>query len=286
MSLINYYIIHCNNHNERLNNIENNIKSVIPELEIWDGTCVTTIEPNISNQFKRYDTNIEYDPKFFNIKYPGQIGCYLSHHLLVKNILNNLPTNGYTLILEDDIEIKKELKTKLHNIINSGVNFDIIFLGLIHDYKQTNNKLLYELPNDCVEGKGTHSLFICNKNAGKLYKENCFPKGPIDVHYGILSVHKKINCYFIYPYLCNQMRTQFASTIQCISTRKNSRKNIRPSINYTTYADKVRLKEQQASQAPKAPKAPKAPRAPKLEQQKTIKCIRKKTNKKPFKSKQ
>lgn len=284
--MINYYIIHCSNHDERLSHIENNIKTVIPELKIWNGTCISTIEPNILNQFKKYDTNIEYDPNFFNIKYPGQIGCYLSHHLLVKHIADDLPTTGYTLILEDDTEVKQELKTKLHNIINSGVNFDIIFLGLTQDYKQNNNKLLYELPNNCIEGQGTHALFICNKNARKIYKENCFPKGPIDVHYGILNVDKKINCYFIYPYLCNQLRTQFASTINCISTRSNTRKNTRPIIKYVTYADKVRLKEQPIElKNKKVQKAQKIAKAPKSDQE-TNKCTRKKTNKKPFKSKQ
>ena len=40
----------------------------------------------------------------------GEIGCYLSHHNIIRDIMISLPKNDYTVIFEDDVTFKETFK--------------------------------------------------------------------------------------------------------------------------------------------------------------------------------
>ena len=67
-------------------------------------------------------------------KYPGKLGCLLSHVLLLKDILEN-STTDWNLILEDDTEVIDYDKTKINNILEKANDNNSNYIQLY-----TNNK--------------------------------------------------------------------------------------------------------------------------------------------------
>lgn len=102
--IFNYYVIHCDKHTERLDHIENHLKKNIPELKVWQGTLIEKFEENLNTQFKNYSQDISYTEN--NVfQSPGEIGVYLSHHLLLKHLIKHDNEDGYTIIFEDDVTL-------------------------------------------------------------------------------------------------------------------------------------------------------------------------------------
>jgi GR25 family glycosyltransferase involved in LPS biosynthesis len=98
----------------------------------------------------------------------GEIGCYLSHKLLIEH-LGTLNTEGHLghLILEDDIKIDDDMITAWNTAItNVDPNWDMIFIGL------GDNKI-----NDIKNGigkpawiTGTYAYVIKHSSIKKIYE--------------------------------------------------------------------------------------------------------------------
>lgn len=221
---INYYVIHCAKHSERIQNIETNLKSIVCNLKIWNGTYVVKAE-NPFELFKQHDNNIFYNVDDFPIKSGGQIGCYLSHHLLLKHCMENSRKSGFTVILEDDIKISNDFCEKINYVIENNSAFDIAFLGLLFKHGNKRGLVDSKTLDLSLNGEGTHGLLIRNSSLEKIYKLNCFPKGPIDSHYNKCVMEGKLNSCVLFPYLCFQQRDIFVSSI--LECEKNKSKKFK-----------------------------------------------------------
>lgn len=230
---IKYYLIHCPQHVERISHITTIIKKISRPIEIFDGIYTADIELSKQNDIlQTYDKNLcfnknagsqysIYEKRYmlgstdsFKFYLPGQIGCYLSHHMIIKQIvdnkLNNTNINDYTVIFEDDVQFSSRID--LHGAITNVINdmrskkqdFDIIYLGSLnenHGRNVINN--IYRL-DDTVGCFGTHSLLINNANIEKIYRANCNIIHAVDNQYYFNIVNNILNGFVICPSICSQ----------------------------------------------------------------------------------
>jgi len=219
-SKINYFIIHCDEHKERKHYLDKIIKNLNQKIQIFKGyfTKKNKIDRKSQEEYlKRIDKNIDLKENFIFSK-PGQIGCYLSHHMLIKhlffkkyNYLFKEYNNTYSVILEDDviwniynIDLHNSILDIINNLKNKNKDWDIIFLGnLSNNHAKPFDKNIYYLDGR-IACFGTHALLINNKNLEKIYLQNCFVRNEIDSHYKKLIDNNKLIGFVIYPPLCYQ----------------------------------------------------------------------------------
>lgn len=230
--MIKYYLIHCKPHTERVDHINNIIKRINRPVEIFDGIYTATADMskqldvlqsydekigfniNVNAEYDIYDYNVVVSNDFFQFSLPGQIGCYLSHHLIIKKVmddkLNNKCVHDYTVIFEDDLQFryKFDLDAAITNLINElnsvGKDFDIVYLGSInenHGDQITAN--IYSL-DKTVGCFGTHAMLINNANIEKIYQSNCNIIHNIDNQYYFNIVNNRLNGFTVYPSICFQ----------------------------------------------------------------------------------
>jgi GR25 family glycosyltransferase involved in LPS biosynthesis len=151
----------------------------------------------------------------------GEIGCYLSHHMLIKHIMDIAYKDEYSVVFEDDVtfnpymypHICNEIDCIINNMKIKNLDWDIIFLGNIgknHGKHIINNIYAIDATRVCA---GTHALLINNKNASKIYNINCVITHAIDFQYKQNIDAGKLNGYVIFRPLCFQNR-EYSSNIQ------------------------------------------------------------------------
>lgn len=215
------YVIHCEKHKERLPNIEHHLKNLFPQLKIWDGVVISNTVTDLEKEMHKYDAKIRVNNNnIFNEI--GEIGCYLSHHTLLKHI-KETATAKYTLILEDDGMLLKDA-ANLHDKLNN-IDFDIFYLGLNNENKNKNIRDNIYTINKTKPIQGTHAYLVNNNKINKIYKNSLNPIGPIDYQYEILIKNDTINAVVLFPYLCVQDRQSFHSTIKKLNTNTRQRRN-------------------------------------------------------------
>ena len=156
----------------------------------------------------------------------GQIGCYLSH-LKIYNIINNKkPHTGYSIIFEDDFDIRTD---NFINIINNALNvlknedFDLLFLQNNSDIcgngngKHEKNHGVQLKDNVYYFNKkqllyGTLAILVNNKNIEKILKNLEMINEPIDVRFQRLGRNDKLKIMLLYPDIVDQ-RKDILSTI-------------------------------------------------------------------------
>lgn len=232
------YVIHCTKHTERLVNIEHHLKRLFPELKIWEGTYITHSVDDVEKEMQLHTPEIRIKNK--NIfKTVGEIGCYLSHHSLLKHIKQQQPSSKYTLILEDDGMLKSDIMDIQENL--EKVQFDIFYLGLNNANKGTCIvKNIYTMDTSSPV-TGTHAYIVNNANINKIYQSTLYPIGPIDYQYEICIKNNTINAVVTYPYFCIQDRKSFYSTIKNHGNHvvRRKKKNIEMHTNSLVYNDKT-----------------------------------------------
>ena len=218
MNKVNYFIIHCKEHIERLTNLEK-IKALLNvPITVFDGFYTKLVSAEYLNKlryYKYYDSNLSM-PENVQTK-SGEIGCYLSHHLLIKHIMDKSNKDEYSVIFEDDVTFKRHICADVDKIIKNmqlhNIDWDIIFLGNIG--KNHGNHIIdniYTIDSKCICA-GTHSLLINNKNTPKIYDTNCKIIHAIDFQYKINIDTGKLNGYVIFRPLCFQNR-EYSSNVQ------------------------------------------------------------------------
>ena len=209
-----YYIIHCKEHTEREPYINTLPKLLRHKIRLFEGSYTKNVKlTNQENHIQQFNLKFNND---FRFKFPGEIGCYLSHFNLIKHIMNN-DHHRYTVIFEDDVTFEQGLHEKINDVINQtkDIDYDIIFLGNINNNKGEHIKEnIYHMDssNSCW---GTHALLINNKNISKIYNSLCSIKAEVDIHYRLECANKELNILTVYPILCDQRRN-FKSTIKDI----------------------------------------------------------------------
>ena len=206
---ITYYILHCKEFTERLPNIAQLQQIFSKKINNFNGyyTRYNSLEKNEQIKFlKSIDNHLQFNKDFIFNK-TGQIGCYLSHHMLIRQILIENKTQGYSVIFEDDIlPTDKNMEYKINNVLDSlkNTDFDIVFLGNVNDnhgVHVVNNIYQLDTNNYCW---GAHAMLINNANVRKLFYHNCFINHEIDNHYKQLIDKKTLLGYVVYPPICFQ----------------------------------------------------------------------------------
>jgi GR25 family glycosyltransferase involved in LPS biosynthesis len=211
---INYFIIHMfNSDNLRFNNIKLMRDKLGKCIKIFDGVNGSSIhidsEKKIILKNKRLQIDNIYEPTIFYL-YPGEIGCYLSHVLILETIKED---NGYTCIFEDDFTIEDNLNIKIKNIIDKiDYNFDILYLGNLNYNYGLNYKDNIYYVNNTQSLWGTHGYIIKNNNAKKILQNLLIIDNAIDQKFKSLIDKKILNALVIYPPMVNQNST-YKSTI-------------------------------------------------------------------------
>jgi len=203
-------MVHCDEHVDRLAHIINVRALLNQPIEIVKGYYTRDIPLcDQASYMKSHDPNLNINDLPFYMS--GAIGCYLSHHMLVKNIT----VEGHSVIFEDDVIFNSDLHECIVQIIKDSPAFDVIFLGNIKDSHGTriiNNIYNYNPTTDCW---GTHALLI--KNSPKIYETSCTNICDLDHHYVKLMNSGELTGHFIYPSICFQDNSLYSN----INYRKN-----------------------------------------------------------------
>lgn len=200
---IEYYVIHLKRNEERIENILLNEKILNHKIIIFDA-----IDGKQMNDLPYYDTKLI---NTFTNALPGELGCYLSHLMIIKNIQIN---NNYTVIFEDDLQIvTNDLNKSIIEIIDKlNDNFDIIYFG--NTSNNCGEKYIDDIhkidPNNHLWG--THGYIINNKNVKKIYDNLLIMNEPYDVKLKNLIDKQILKSYIINPPLVNQTSYIIGST--------------------------------------------------------------------------
>ncbi len=206
-NLFEYYVIHLIDAKDRFENIKNMEIKLKNKINIFEAINFKLPNKNINDDIKIYDNNLKLN---YKPTYIGEIGCYLSHYLLYKSLLNSNYT--YTIIFEDDFNIiDNDINQKITDLLsNVNYDFDYLFLGYNINTNTNyinNNKLKFSNNLHFIEYNkkvwGFHGYIINNKNIPKilnlLNNINC----EIDMLVYRLIKKKIINGYFYNPLLVN-----------------------------------------------------------------------------------
>jgi len=210
-------MIHCDEHTDRLAHISNIHTRLHKPIHMFKGFM--TRDKNLHTMTEQlaylqsYDPNLQFHSFVFDKKEPGQIGCYLSHHILIKQLCEN-PCDGFSVIFEDDVSFGNNFDEQIQSIVHGlEETFDIIFLGNLNN----NNGLHVKNNIYCIDPKnhlwGTHALLINNKRCKMIYEANCSIRHHIDGHYKRCFDLGKLNGKVIYPPICTQNRALKRTTI-------------------------------------------------------------------------
>ena len=139
----------------------------------------------------------------------GAIGCYLSHVLLWKKMIDeNLPC---LLIFEDDATFTNDFSLKIDKVIdNLPSDADILFLGVNANF----NPQPYNNDFTIIGGQffGTHGYIISNNGAKKMF-QYLFPiEIQIDAFMSYQNIFKRLRLYVLKESICTQ--SEHSSSIQ------------------------------------------------------------------------
>ncbi len=195
---VTYYVIHMKGNEKRYNNILMNEKKLNKKINIFDAINGKTLD---LNNLSIFHPQLQLTYKYL---YVGEVGCYLSHFMLLKSLLDK--KEGYTVIFEDDLKILgDDLNKKINNLLNIiDQDFDMLYLGdQTNNFKDNYKEDIYYIdPNNHLWG--THAYIVKNKNIEKIYNTLLNLDVPIDCKYEEQIKNKNINGLIIHPNLVNQ----------------------------------------------------------------------------------
>lgn len=191
---ITYNVIHIKKDNDlRYKQILEMEKLLKMKINFFDGIYGKNVD---LNNLSIFDENLKLN---FNYRYIGEVGCYLSHFMLIKQCINS--QSEYSVILEDDFVISdpnfnNNLKETLNKI---KVDFDILYLGNITENHATQLVDNVYYPDKNQQILGTHGYLIKNKNASKILKSLYDINMPIDHKFRVEFLKNNINVLMLYP---------------------------------------------------------------------------------------
>jgi GR25 family glycosyltransferase involved in LPS biosynthesis len=214
---IRYYLIHCDEHEERMPHITKLKEDFNQEITVFKGINTTHVPTSEQvNYIQQINPNITFS--HFRYWQSGQIGCYLSHIGVMEHIIKNKESD-YSVIFEDDVVFDTTtLHSEIEKILQHNLEFDILFLGT-----SSNNKGEHIVDNIFHVNKiahcwGTYAMLINNKHIEKIYNENCKIIHAIDVQLSFLNRCNKIINLVIQPVLCTHS-SNFQSMVEIIKLK-------------------------------------------------------------------
>jgi len=168
---------------ERIDNIAKQ-KAKIPDISIKVVDAVNGNEMTDDQFLKLYQDKIIskklYENATTSKKGKGEVGCYLSHLKIYKM----KSTAKYTVIFEDDFEIREDFEHKLSsildNISNRSVDFDYLHLTNLnenHGERIVDNVYRMDKDNTLY---GTQGYVINRANIDRILRYTEFADRPID----------------------------------------------------------------------------------------------------------
>jgi len=207
------YIINLKQSKERRESIlrevsKQNIKN-FQLIEAVDGNELNNKELDLYT-FKNKKNYNPWSPK---LTY-SQIGCALSHIKIYKDFIKS--NYEYALILEDDAIFLDNFSTNLQKFILSNLKFkkQILLLSELKEFLKTpiDNIEKYEVVN-VTNAFFTHSYFI-NKEAARSLIEFNFPIKTWADNFVLFKIYCGIKLTGLNPYLLDQDKKKFNSTIE------------------------------------------------------------------------
>jgi GR25 family glycosyltransferase involved in LPS biosynthesis len=237
MNKFNYYVIHCKDNIQRFLNIKKMETKLEQPIEIFYGIDGNNI---IDNNIKIFDKNLNLNVLF---DYKTQLGCYLSHYLLTKQIEENNQHYDYTVIFEDDFEIIVDnLHDKIIKLLDSiNLDFDYLFLGT--EAQKPGEKYLHNVfhINKNFKIFGFQGYIIKNKNI-----HNILSKLKNIIYEVDIQIFKEIRMggltgLMVYPNYINQKKNLLSTTRPTLINKhliyfkqqnlnNNFKNNIQPNI--------------------------------------------------------
>ena len=224
MSILNYYVIHMKDRKDRYDNIKIMEEKLKHPIQIFFGINGNEIKE--SNIIK-FDKNLKIK-KNFNLK--GQLGCYLSHFLLLKEIYSNNFNYDYTIIFEDDFVITvNDLDEKINEAIKKiDIDIDFIFLGIEGYCVGENYKDNLYYINKNLKTWGFQGYVVKNKNIYRILQHLYEIIYEVDIQIFKIIKNNLLVSLFFYPNYVNQNKN-FISTIRP-HIKQNLRSYITPNL--------------------------------------------------------
>lgn len=203
---VEYYVIHHRPNKERENNVNHQQQVLGKPIHIFDAIMGKDLA-NIRD-LRSFDERLQSNYRIETSNVENVHGCYLSHFMLIKQLLSDNKTNpeGYTVVFEDDIRILDDhLDNSLRHILHIiQKDFDILFLGNLtdnHGEKYAEN-IFEKDPKNYING--THAYVIKNQHLAKIYEVLLNLNEAIDWKYSNAIYANELNALLIYPVLVEQ----------------------------------------------------------------------------------
>jgi GR25 family glycosyltransferase involved in LPS biosynthesis/predicted NAD-dependent protein-ADP-ribosyltransferase YbiA (DUF1768 family) len=222
---ITYYVIHMSKDDTRVENINESVTKLGHPIQNFEAVIGKNVNlKDLSGFDERLVDNFTTDAAKSKYKSLGEVGCYLSHFLLIKTIAESGDKIGYTVVFEDDLSIvidnlQDKIVDSIKTIDNARRDFDLLYLGNLrrkHGQGDTNhgenlaNDLFY--PDKTKPIWGTHAYVVKNANARKIYERLLNMNLAIDNKYTQLVQYDDLTALLLSPTVVNQ-NTSFISTI-------------------------------------------------------------------------
>ncbi len=198
---------------DRLENIKTQQDKINSEITIFDA-----VKGDKLNFLELYESGIiaEYY-KYGQGVMRRQIGCYMSHLNLLKQI--NLENKvGYSIIFEDDFLIDSlNFLNDVNEILTKVDDFDLLFLGNVANNKgESIVDNIYKMdPYNFLWG--TQGYIVNNKNINKIIDSIKLVDMPIDDKYAHLGRLNILKILVIQPNIVYQQNDKLPSEINNFS---------------------------------------------------------------------
>ena len=224
------FIINLERRPDRTEYVHKNYKSDLYELEIFkafDGKYLennneyyNTLKDEFLNSIKcNQNNNQKYKYYFLNEFKKGELGCFMSHILLWKKIIDE--NINISIILEDDCIFNENFNNKLKEILNNlPQDLNIMYLGGILADNFTSGKDIKINENISIKKNKsifTTSGYIITKECAKTLYEYAFK-----IFRGNLGVD-----YFMHEFLTkNEILIYLSNPLICYSNSNNDKTSI------------------------------------------------------------
>jgi GR25 family glycosyltransferase involved in LPS biosynthesis len=201
---VDYCVIHMKGNVDRNDNVQSNQRVLGKNIRIFDAIDGRKL-PDVRDL-------TAFDDRLVNSFVggtPAELGCYLSHFMVVKNAMY---IEGVTVIFEDDFLLtNRGLHGEIMDIVNTlPLDFDLCFLGQImrENHGTLYNQQLNIYHVDTSNGLyGTHAYILNNKCSSHICESLLVLDCAIDDKYKILYDRGTLNLFIVYPSIVNVRST-------------------------------------------------------------------------------
>lgn len=207
-----------NNSRSRYNQYVINLKRRPDRLKLFKERC--PLDASNIKVFEAVDGKaLSSFPKNFCRLMVGEIGVWMSHKILWEETIKQTDSN-YSVIFEDDAIFSKDFQTSFNDIINTDLDFNIIYIGgrFTENYKMINcvpvtDKIVkydYNKTWNRMDCDRTAHAYIISKKCCQLlldnYNENLKTNHifrAVDAWMLDILIENKKEIHHSYPLLCH-----------------------------------------------------------------------------------